>query len=320
MARLYKRSFNVMLGLLVLLALAACGTPAATPPTAEETGSPAPGAAEETGSPAPAATGAELGEQNIRLGYMAWTDCEAFTNIAAEVLRNEGYTVELVPADAGVVYQSLADGQIDAMLCSWQPGTHEDYVNRFQDQIQEATVNLEGARLGWAVPTYVEDVNSIADLEGKAAEFNGEIVGIDPGAGLMRLSAQALDEYGLNNEYNLVESSDAAMTAALDQAIREERPIVVTTWAPHIMWAKYDIKWLEDPQNVLGDAEHISTMVREGFEEDSPRAYEVLSQMQIEPDTLAAVMLEVQEGQAPEAAAEEFVASHSDLVQQWTSQ
>jgi glycine betaine/proline transport system substrate-binding protein len=288
--------------LTIVLTMAACDT-ATGPTTAPAT---------DTGAQAD-----NLGDTTITLGYMNWTDCEAFTNIAAEVLRAEGYTVEMVAADAGVVYQSLADNQIDAMLCSWQPGTHEDYVNTYRDQMQEATVNLEGAQLGWVVPEYVE-LDSIADLQGQSAQFNGQIVGIDPGAGLMRLSAEALEAYDLAGDYDLVESSDAAMTAALDRAISQNEPIVVTAWAPHIMWAKYDVKWLEDPQGVLGDAEHISTMVRNDLPSDSPRAYQVLSQMTIEPETLAGVMLEVQEGKAVEQAAEDFVAAHGDLVSEWT--
>jgi glycine betaine/proline transport system substrate-binding protein len=299
----YFKRIGLAATLLVLALLVAACNGAMGPTTAPAT---------DTG-----AEGANLGDTTITLGYMNWTDCEAFTNIAAEVLRAEGYTVETVAADAGVVYQSLADDQIDAMLCSWQPGTHEDYVNTYQDEMQEATVNLEGAQLGWVVPSYVE-IDSIADLQGRGAEFNGQIVGIDPGAGLMRLSAQALDEYGLAGEYDLVESSDAAMTAALDRAISQNEPIVVTAWAPHIMWARYDVKWLEDPQGVLGDAEHISTMVRSDLPSDSPRAYQILSQMTIAPETLASVMLEVQEGKPVEQAAQDFVAAHGDLVSEWT--
>lgn len=312
MVFLSKRlSLIVVICLTVLLA--ACGN-AATPLPAAQGEQPAESAA-PAGESAPST---DLGDKEIKLGYMAWTDCEAFTNIAANVLRAQGYDVQLIPADAGVVYQSLADKQVDAMLCSWQPGTHEDYITKYQGQIEEAAVNLEGARLGWAVPEYV-DADSIEDLKGMASEFDGQIVGIDPGAGLMRLSAEALKEYGLD-EYTLVESSDAAMTAALDKAIKENKPIVVTTWAPHIMWAKYPVKWLEDPRGVLGDAEHISTMVNPDLKTESPLAYELLSRMTIDPTTLAGVMLQVQEGTNPETAAQEFVTKNQETIKKWMGQ
>lgn len=48
-------------------------------------------------------------------------------------------------------------------------------------------------------------------------KFGGRIIGIDPGAGLMAASENALVEYGL--DYELMEGSDATMVAALKQAI-----------------------------------------------------------------------------------------------------
>lgn len=308
---------------LLLLALAACGGQASPTAAPEPTSPPAAAEPTEPAAEAPEGEGseggaAELGKTTIRFGYMAWADCEAFTNIVAKVLEDEGYTVELIAADTGVVYQSLADGELDATLCSWQPVTHEDYINKYEGQIELVAVNLEGARLGWAVPTYLEDINSIEDLKGKADMFNGEITGIDPGAGLMRLSAQVIEDYELD-DYTLVESSDAAMTAALDRAIRNNQPIVVTTWAPHIMWAKYDVKWLEDPLGTLGEAEEIATRARLGLQEDSPRAYQILSRAKIDPTVLAGVMLQVQEGTAVEDAAEEFINSNPDLIAEWTA-
>ena len=42
------------------------------------------------------------------------------------------------------------------------------------------------------------------------------------------------------------------------------------------MFAKYDLKYLEDPENGMGSEEQIHTMVRKGLKEDQPEAYKVL--------------------------------------------
>ena len=68
------------------------------------------------------------------------------------------------------------------------------------------------------------------------------------------------------------------MAAELDKAIKNEDPIIVTGWTPHWMFAKYDLKYLEDPKGVYGDAEKIETFARKGLKEDQPSAYTVLDQ------------------------------------------
>src|SRR5690606_42055743 len=47
---------------------------------------------------------------------------------------------------------------------------------------------LDEAPLTWTVPTYLEDINSIADLQGNGDLFGGQVVGIEPSAGLTRIS------------------------------------------------------------------------------------------------------------------------------------
>ncbi len=78
----------------------------------------------------------------------------------------------------------------------------------------------------------------------------------------MSLSEDVVDEYGL--DLTLRSGSGATMTAALQSAIQNEEDIVVTGWTPHWMFARWDLKYLDDPKNVYGGAEHINTIVRQG--------------------------------------------------------
>ena len=148
-------------------------------------------------------------------------------------------------------------------------------------------------------------------------ELNYTITGIDAGAGVMAAANEAIEVYELD-EYELQASSDAAMTVALSEAIENEEAIVVTGWNPHWKFAKFDLKYLEDPQGVFGGAEDIHTIARLGLEEDMPEAYQVLSNFYWTEEDMGAIMNEINEGTDPEVAAAEWVENNQDKVAEWT--
>lgn len=143
-----------------------------------------------------------------------------------------------------------------------------------------------------------------------------KIVGIDPGAGLMKSTEKVIEEYGLD-DWTLMEGSGAAMTAALAKAYKEEKPIIVTGWTPHWKFAKFDLKYLEDPKGVYGGDEQIHTVARLGLKEDQPAAYTFLDKFEWTPDDMAKVMVAIQDGQKPEEAAATWVNDHADTVDKW---
>jgi glycine betaine/proline transport system substrate-binding protein len=159
-------------------------------------------------------------------------------------------------------------------------------------------------------------VDSIADLNDNADSFNGEIIGIDPGAGLMALTEEVVDTYDLG--LDLRSGSGATMTAALASAIQNEEDVVVTGWTPHWMFARFDLKYLEDPENVYGGAEQIHTVVRSGLEDDMPEAYAILDAFEWTPEQMGEVMLMNQEdGSDPYENAKQWVEENQDVVEQW---
>ncbi|OEF96692.1 glycine betaine ABC transporter substrate-binding protein [Desulfuribacillus alkaliarsenatis] len=144
-----------------------------------------------------------------------------------------------------------------------------------------------------------------------------EIVGIEPGAGLMMATEEVLDVYGLE-EWTLVESSSAAMAAALRRAYENQEPIIVTGWTPHWKFASFDLKYLDDPQGVYGGDEQVHTLVREGLEADEPSAFTVLDRFFWTPDDMAEVMVAIEEGSSEEQAAADWAAANQDTVNEWT--
>ncbi|QHS21779.1 glycine/betaine ABC transporter [Virgibacillus sp. MSP4-1] len=160
-----------------------------------------------------------------------------------------------------------------------------------------------------------DDENNESTSVGEKLEYT--ITGIDPGAGIMGQAKDALKEYSLDN-WEIQSSSGAAMTAALEKAIDEKKPIIVTGWIPHWKFMRFDLKMLDDPKGVFGGEEQINTLVRKGLEEDMPGAYKFFDQFNWEPKHLQDVMLKIEEGKEEQKAAEEWVKEHEELVSTWT--
>ncbi|KAB2331698.1 glycine betaine ABC transporter substrate-binding protein [Bacillus mesophilum] len=149
-------------------------------------------------------------------------------------------------------------------------------------------------------------------------QLDYEIIGIDPGAGIMNLTINnVLPGYGLD-DWEVVEGSGAAMTAALKKAYDREDPIIITGWSPHWKFNSFDLKYLEDPEGLYGEAEDVHTIARLGLKEDHPDAHLLLDQFNWEPEHIENVMNLIQEGAAPDEAASQWVSENEDIVSEWT--
>lgn len=263
--------------------------------------------------------GGAAANKKITLAYVAWDSEIASTNVVKEVLESKlGYTVTMLQVDAGPMYAGISDGSADAMVAAWLPGTHgELYYEPNKDKFEDLGPNLDGTKVGLTVPAYM-DIDSIEDL--KQAEIatlvDSTIVGIEPGAGIMDATERAIAEYGLDG-WNLLSSSSSAMAKELQTAYDSQKPIIVTGWTPHWMFAKMDLKYLADPQGVYGGDEQIHTLVRTGLQGDHPDAYRFLDQFQWSPDDMASVMVDILEGMDETAAARKWVDANEAKVNAW---
>lgn len=257
-------------------------------------------------------------KKKVTLAYVAWDSEIASTYVVKEVLEQKlGYEVEMLQVDAGPMWAGVSDGSVDAMVAAWLPTTHASYVSKYNGKYDDLGTNLDGAKSGLVVPQYM-DINSIEDLNDKVgATVDYTVIGIEPGAGIMMSTEKALDQYGLRDKWTLLESSSAAMTQELQKKYNKQEPIIITGWTPHWKFAKMDLKYLEDPKNVYGSAEQIHTVARKGLKEDQPEAYAFLDQFNWTPDDMAAVMIQIQDGKTPEAAAKEWVEQNQDKVDAW---
>jgi glycine betaine/proline transport system substrate-binding protein len=270
----------------------------------------------------PAAQAADY-DKPIKIGWTAWSTAEANTKLIKAILEDKmGYDVELIMSDIGIQYQGLSTGDIDLMLMAWLPTTHQNYWKKFAGKVVNLGPIYTRARLGWVVPDYVpqDKVNSITDLTDPdvADKLNKKITGIDPGAGLMQASEKAMEEYGLEDAgYQLLSSSGAGMTAALSRAIKRDDWVVVTGWSPHWKFAKWDLRYLEDPKGLLGGKERIHCLARKGFYQDVPyEVFEFFVRYNIPIDDLEALMLEARDTSYEEAA-NAYIQNNPKRIKYW---
>jgi glycine betaine/proline transport system substrate-binding protein len=258
---IYRRSFPRVNGSAILivglaLGLAACGS--------------------DTG----AETSREQARGPLTICMPPWVNSPPQAYMAKYVIEEKlGRTVTIQKADAGVCYASLAEGRTDILADTWMPDTHRQYLEQYQNDIVVLDRVTNFVPSGLYVPTYVT-IDSITELNQYRDRFDGEIIGIEPGAGIMIQTEDAIEEYGL--DYRLIESSDYAMTADFRSAIAKKEWMVGTLWVPHWAHETMDLKLLDDPQHVYGTERWLSVSVAKDLDERAPRVVEFLGNWKVD--------------------------------------
>jgi glycine betaine/proline transport system substrate-binding protein len=298
-----RRGRSLLAGLIVLIlaSLAACS-----------------GQSSSFGGGGGSGGGQSGGDKTVSISVVAgWDEDVAASNLWKEILEQKGYTVNMQELDIASTFTGVANGQIDLYLDAWLPTTHKAYWDRFQNQLEVVTSWQKGKNT-LVVPDYV-DANSIADLKGRSAEFQGRIVGIEAGAGEMKaMREKVIPAYGLT-DYTLVEGSSPAMLASLDSAIKQKQPIVVTLWQPHWAFSRFPIKVLEDPQTAFGPPDDMQIIATKGWGAANPEVAGWLKNFKITPEQLSGLMLDIQnagKGKEQETA-KAWIAKNQQLVDSW---
>ncbi len=293
-----KKSFiTILLG--VTLFLAACGEEGSDENTEQQTND------ESQGD-----------KGTISIGMNNWAENVAVSNMWKIILEDKGYNVELTSVEKAFLYEALSAGDLDIGMEIWLPNTDQAYYNKYKEEIDWRENWYEGTDLALVVPKYMEDVNSIEDLNNHKEEFDSQIVGIDAGASIMSLTEEVIDTYGL--DYKLASSSEPTMLTELQNNIENENPVVVTLWKPHWAFSEMDLKILEDPQNVYGEAENISYAARKGLEEDQPEVVKWFDQFELNDQQLGSLMATIKEAESEEDGAQAWIDQHQELIDKWT--
>lgn len=272
--------------------------------------------------------------QTVKLAYVEWSSEIASTNVVKAVLQEKmGVNCRIIAMKADEMWEAVAKGEVDGMVAAWLPLTHANYLKTYQSDMVDLGPNLEGAKIGLVVPNislgrqtaatglrntpYIK-AETIADLKEYGGKFKHRIIGIDPESGVMQKTREAIEAYGLDN-YELVSGSEVSMTAELAHAIQRQKWAVVTGWVPHWKFARWDLKFLEDPKGIYGDEESIHTFVRKGLQEEMPNVYAFLDSFHWTPQDMGQLMIWIHDddGMYPYDKALRFLRAKKDLVESW---
>ena len=320
-------------------------TPEATTDAVEEGG--------ETDTEAPAETGAEdaMADSSdaIRIPLHNWSSQLVGAEVVGGVLEEAGFSVEYVPSDSQVVYQSMCDGDIELVHEVWEGA----FGVAFQEQVDKGCVidwstHNAVTREEWWYPIYVEQqcpglpdweaLNACASIFATAETGDkGRFLG----GPVDWLKGDAERVEGLGMDFEVVNAGSAAtLWAELDAASVDETPIVLFNWTPNFVEAVYEGNFIEFPTfedacrtdpswGINAELTHdcgnpadgyLKTGVGEHFPEQWPTAAAIVQRMDFTNPMLAAMAAAVDvDGKEPSEAATEWLAANEGLWRGWIS-
>jgi len=258
--------------------------------------------------------GSASGDQ-LTIGYINWDEDIAVTHLWQKVLQDKGYDVQIQQvSDAGPTFVGLDKGDLDLFFDAWLPATHKTYWDKYGKDLTDISTWYDSAPLTIAVPKYV-DIDSMAELKAHASEFDKTIVGIEPGAGLTRVTKTSMmPKYGLG-DWTLKTSSTPAMLATLKKDIAEKKPVVVTLWRPHWAYTAFPIKDLQDPKGAMGKPDSIHAVGAGDFADNFPKVADMVKKFHMDDQQLGTLeqAVLVKNKDNPAKGVEEWLKANPDF-------
>src|SRR5699024_6450827 len=256
-------------------------------------------------------------DEELVFGLINWPENIAVNHVWKVLLEEEGYDVDVKQLEMGTIMEALSTGDLDVGIEVWLPVQDISYYEQYKDTVDfNDTPWFDNGKVGLVVPEYMEDINSVEDLNENKELFDEEIIGIETGAGTMEVTEQLIEDYDL--ELDLVPSSEPAMLTAIKDAVKEEKPVVAQLWQPHRIFSEEDLKFLDYTQKTYGEVEESSLATREDFKDDQPEVYEWLTNWSIDDDeTMGELINFVNENDDPEEGAKEWIEENRDLTDEW---
>lgn len=250
-------------------------------------------------------------ERTLEIVYTDWSESVAITYLSYVLLEEKmDYKVTLKLTDVETAYKEVGTDKADVFTDAWLPETQKQYYNAYKDEIELLGITYPEARTGLVVPAYSQ-LKSIADLK----SYSHPIIGIDAGAGVMQKTQAAIAKYELKNQ--LLDLSEEKMLEQLEDSIHRRNEIVVTGWEPHWIFARYDVRFLEDPDNIFGQTENIYTIANKKLHETHPNAVRFFERMQLTEKQLNSLVYEVSLSEDPVNGAKAWIGQNEFVVNQW---
>ncbi len=282
----------------------------------------------------------------IKLAKYDWTGQYITTEVAAEILRRMGYTVEIVQTTQVPSLQAISDGEIAASLEWWNQGLKLLYEKAVEEKKIDplGSTGLVGSE-GWYYPSYVADkcpglpdwraLEKCADIfatpetapKGRMLDYPAEW---NPDA------QKWIDALGLNMTA-VASGGEGATAAEVRSAIARQEPILVQWWEPTWMVNEFKLNILKlDTDDVAcgkakdaglettkmfdcaGKPIGIVKFIWPGAKDKWPAAYKFLQAYQMQNDWQGPMAKAVEvDGKKVEAVAKEWVDANESVWKPW---
>lgn len=274
-------------------------------------------------SAAPASAAEKEACKAPKFSDVGWTDITATTALASLLLEQAGYAPQTTILSVPVTFQSLENGQIDIFLGNWMPLQEEirkPYLDG--DKIEQAGVNLEGAKIGLAATGKDLGIETYADIAKFRDELGGKIYGIEAGSSANTVIQSMIEKnaFGLK-DFQLAESSEQAMLSQVQNAVRKDEPVVFFGWTPHPMNIRYKLTYLKNGDNLFGPddgAATVETLTRKGYAADCPNVARFLSNLKFDTAMESTMMnMILNDGMEAKAAVTQWIKDNPAQIDKW---
>ncbi len=287
-------------------------------------------------------------DDTIKIMTGDWTSIGLQGEMMSLILQTVGYNTELVVADDSGRYPGFENGDLHISMETWQTTQLQNLEKSVATGkvLDMGETGLRGVE-DWWYPLYMKErcpglpaweaLKDCAEVFATADTTpNGRYVGGPVSWGDHDEQMVA----ALDLPFDIVHpGTDAAMFAELKSAYDREAPIVLWVWQPHWVTSVYEGEYVQFPQFELAcfedpawgpnpDATYdcgkpygwIKKMAWAGGEEKWPCAYEIVRNYQMDNDTMAALLVEVDlNGRSSTEVATEWLMANDATWKEWAS-
>jgi len=266
-------------------------------------------------------------QSKVTLGQIGISFYAVTGQVVQAVLERLGHDVDLRTGSHAQIFPELGRANVDLLVAAWLPSGHAVYWEQHGKEAVELTTLYRGARLFWAVPTYVsaDAVGSVEDLRKPevAARMVKTIRGTGPDSGLMIGSRKIMQAYELEAVgYELVPGRHDQWHAYFEDNYRHKRWFVMPYFRPNYLNRVAEMRMLEERFDFLGGENNGVLVAHRNFVDRMPaRTLAVLRKVSLDLDAVAEMDHAVQmQGKTAREAAREWMVRNAPRVDGWFSE
>ena len=273
----------------------------------------------------------------------AWSGYTASANVLAEIGKANGCTITMTQMDeASVTYDAMEAGTADLIVEDWGGGRWKEWADR--GAVVDLGPDGNVGQIGMFVPAWMAEkypditdsanLNKYADLF-KTAESKGKGAWLEGPPGYTTIGEKMIKANNLN--FTAISTgSEQALIDAFTKGTNDKTPVIGYWWAPHYLLAKLNLVRVNFPANDWTDAATASgltdypetilpKLASKKLAESTDAFGTLVKNWKWTNDDQNAVAADIvagtEAGETPEAAAtaaaQKWIAAHTDQVNTW---